>query len=152
MTPRRRLLAAASATFALAALTGCEKPAPLVTVVSGGESVYSEANLYCFEPGQTLDSGECAQRAQGAKQLEVRPGNRIGIDVDEELAEGGWDFVLSDPNDPNRTQGVDPQKGHYFPFTVPGIASNSSLLLTVRSLGQGGQPTGEWQFELVNTD
>ena len=151
MTPRRRLLAAASATFALAALSACERPAPLVTVVSGGESVYREANLFCFEEGQTLESGACAERAQGATRLEVRPGNRIGIDVDEELAEGGWDFVLSDPNDPNRTQGIGPLENHYFPFSVPAIESNGSLLLTVRSLSESGQPTGEWQFQLVNT-
>ena len=151
MTARRRLLTAAAATLALATLSGCEKPAPLVTVVSGGESVYTEANLYCFEEGQSLDSGACAERAQGPQRLEVRPGNRIGIDVDEELAEGGWDFVLSDPSDPNRTQGIGPLENHYFPFTVPAIESGGTLNLTVRSIGSSGQPTGEWQFQLVNT-
>lgn len=151
MTPRRRLLSAASAALTLVALSACEKPAPLVTVVSGGESVYAEANLYCFDEGQTLESGACAQRAQGAQRLEVRPGNRIGIDVDQELAEGRWDFLLSDPNDPNRTQGIGPLENHYFPFSVPAIESDGSLLLTVRSLDPAGQPTGEWQFQLVNT-
>lgn len=151
MTPRRRLLAAASAAITLLALTACEKPAPIVTVVSGGKSVYTEASLYCFEQGQTLESGGCAQRAQGVTQLEVRPGNRIGIDVDKELAEGGWDFVLSDPKDPSRTQGIGPLESNYFPFSVPAIENDGSLLLTVRSLGPSGQPTGEWQFQLANS-
>ena len=150
MTARRRLLAAASAALTAAALTACEKPAPLVTVVSGGESVYTEANLYCFEEGQTLETGQCAERARGAQRLGVRPGERIGIDVDEELAEGGWDFVLSDPNDPSRSQGIGPLGDHYFPFSVPGIEPGASLLLTVRSVTDEGAPTGEWQFVLVN--
>ena len=69
MPARRRLLAASSSLLALVALTGCEKPAPLVTLVSGGQSVYTEANLYCFEQAQTLETDECAQRAEGPTRL-----------------------------------------------------------------------------------
>jgi hypothetical protein len=100
MTSRRRLIAAASAALALAALTGCEKPAPLVTVVSGGESVYSEAAVFCFEEGQTLQSKQCAKRATKAPRLAVREGERIGIDVDEELKDRGWRLQIVDPADP----------------------------------------------------
>jgi hypothetical protein len=149
MTARRRLLAAASATFALAALTACEKPAPIVTVVSGGESTYTEAATFCFDEGQTLDSGACAQRAAGATRLEVRPGERIGIDVDKELVERGWQLEISDPQDPQRTQASATITKHYFPFTAPGIAEGGALMLTVRTVDEGGAPTGEWLFELV---
>ena len=153
MTPRRRLLAAAAATSAMAALlTGCEKPAPIVTVVSGGTSVYSEAAAFCFDEGQTLDSGECAQRATQTKQLAVRPGERVGIDVDKELVERGWQLVISDPQDPQRTQASGVIDDHYFPFTAPGIAPDGSLLLTVRTVDDQETPTGEWQFELVSRD
>ena len=152
MTARRRLLAAASATFALTALTACEKPAPLVTVVSGGESVYTEASSYCFEEGQTLQGGDCAVRAKPAQVLETRQGERIGIDVDKELVERGWQLEHVDPADPQRTQGSSTITDHYFPFTAPGIAPGGKLLLTVRTVDDQNAPTGEWQFELVSRD
>ena len=56
----RRPLACVAAVGALLAVSACEKPAPIVTVVSGSESVYTEASTWCFE-GQTGD--ECAERA-----------------------------------------------------------------------------------------
>lgn len=146
----RRLLVAASATFALVALTGCEKPAPIVTVVSGGESVYTEASTFCFDEGQTLDSGTCAVRATTPQRLEVRQGERIGIDVDKDLVERGWQLQIVDPADPERTQGSSTITDHYFPFTAPGIAPGSTLMLTVRTVDANDAPTGEWQFELVN--
>jgi len=151
MTPRRRLLAAAAATSAAAAvLTGCEKPAPIVTVVSGGQSVYAEAAEFCFDEGQTLDSGQCAQRATEVTELAVRPGERIGIDVDGELADRGWQLVISDPADPQRTQASGTITDHYFPFTTPGIAPGGQLLLTVRTVDAQDAATGEWQFALVS--
>lgn len=150
MTARRRLLAAASATFAVVALTACEKPAPLVTVVSGGSSVYSEAAAYCFEEGQTLAGGSCSTRSPERRRLEVRQGERIGIDVDKELVERGWQLEILDPADPERTQASSTITDHYFPFTAPGIAVGGTLVLTVRTVDANDAPTGEWQFELVN--
>ena len=150
MTPRRRLSAAAFATVALAGLTGCEKPAPNVTVVSGGESVYSEASRFCFDESTPLES--CPERETTVKQLEVRQGERIGIDVDRELVERGWQLELVDPADEGRTQGSSTLDDHYFPFTAPGIAPGGKLVLTVRSVNAKNQPTGEWRFELVNRD
>jgi hypothetical protein len=153
MTARRRLLAAASATTALLALTGCEKPAPIVTVVSGGESAYTEAAKFCFEEGQTLSPETCSTRATGVTRLEVRQGERIGIDVDRELVERGWQLEIVDPADPQRTQASATIRDHYFPFTAPGIAPDGTLLLTVRTVtGPEDAPTGEWRFELVNRD
>ena len=149
MTARRRLLAAASATCALVALSGCEKPAPIVTVVSGGSSVYTEASEFCFDEEQTVDGGGCSQRATEATRLEVRPGERVGIDVDGELAERTWTLEIADPNDPQRTQGSSPISDHYFPFTAPGIAPGGMLLLTVRTVNATGGATGVWEFELV---
>lgn len=150
MTARRRLLTAASAILALLAVAGCQKPAPLVTVVSGGRSVYSEASTFCFEQGQTLAAGDCAVRSPGLHRLEVRQGERIGIDVDKELVERGWQLELVDPADPERTQASSTITDHYFPFTAPGIAPGGALVLTVRTVDEANAPTGEWQFELVN--
>ena len=150
MTARRRLLAAASATFALAVLTACERPAPLVTVVSGGTSVYTEAAAYCFDEGQTLESGACASRAEEVPVIPVRQGERIGIDVDKELVDRGWQLELVDPADPQRTQASDTITDHYFPFTAPGIAPGGELQLNVRTVNAENAPTGEWRFLLVN--
>lgn len=151
MTPRRRLLAATAATSAaLALLTGCEKPAPIVTVVSGAQSVYTEASVFCFDEGQTLDSGSCAQRAGDVTEVTVRPGERVGIDVDGELADRGWQLVIADPQDPQRTQASGTITDHYFPFTAPGIAPGGQLLLTVRTVDAQDASTGEWQFALVS--
>jgi hypothetical protein len=153
MTARRRLLAAASATTALLALTGCEKPAPIVTVVSGGESVYTEAARFCFEEGQTLAADACSERARQLPRLETRQGERIGIDVDRELVDRGWQLEIVDPADPQRTQASATIRDHYFPFTAPGIAPQGRLLLTIRTVaGPDEVPTGEWRFELVSSE
>lgn len=152
MTARRRLLAAASTTLVLAGLTACEQPTPLVTVVSGGESVYSEAASYCFEEGQTLQAGSCANRATAVPELQVRQGERIGIDVDKHLVERGWQLEIVDPSDPQRTQASSTIRDHYFPFTAPGIAPGGELRLTVRTVDASNAPTGEWQFRLVSRE
>jgi hypothetical protein len=148
MTARRRLLAAASATAALVALTGCEKPAPIVTLVAGGESVYTEAATFCFEQDVTLESGECAQRQSSLTPLSVRGGEVVGVDVDKEVAERGWQLELQDPNDPQGTQRSPTIDDHYFTFTAPGLQPGGRLLLTVRTVDAQDAPTGEWQFEL----
>ena len=154
MNPRRRLLAAAPTVGVLLALSACEKPAPIVTVVSGGESVYAEANTWCFE-GQTPP--DCASRHEGTTQLSVRGGETVGVDVDKELADRGWYVELSDPAAPE--EGAQPQRsevqdGHYFTFTAPNLPAGSELLLTVHAVGEGedpaaAEPTGEWSFTLT---
>lgn len=152
MTARRRLLTAASAALALSALTACERHAPIVTLVSGGTSVYAEASQFCFDEGTSLQEGECAQREDEVKQLAVRPFERIGVDVDKELTDRRWQFSLSDPADPQNAQRSPVQDGHWFAFTAPQIPEDSSLLLTVFALGEGEGSTGEWVFELVPED
>lgn len=152
MTPRRRLhTAAAAAAAALASLVACEKPAPIVTVVNVGRSAYAEANVFCFE-GQSAAAANCTQRQSGSTTLEVVRGQTVGIDVDKEIVDDGWFIELSDPGaagtetDPQQSE---VQTGHYFTFTAPNLPSGASLLLTVRSLNQNQEPTGEWSFTLV---
>ena len=142
-----RLLAA---TLLAGLLAGCglEKPTPIVTVVSGGESVYTEANTWCFE-GQTPP--DCAERASGTTSVPVRAGETVGVDVAKELAEGGWYLELSAPggDGEQQPQRSEPQRGHYFSFTAPSLAEGSSLQLDVRAVGEGEEPRGEFRFELV---
>ena len=145
----RRPLACVAAVGALLALSACEKPAPIVTVVSGGESVYAEASRWCFED-QTGD--ECAERASGTTSIPVRAGETVGVDVDKELAEGGWYLELSAPEgggEGQEPQRSEPQEGHYFSFTAPSLAQGSSLRLVVRAVGEGEEPRGEWRFALT---
>jgi hypothetical protein len=144
----RRPLACVAAVGALLALSACEKPAPIVTVVSGDESVYAEASTWCFE-GQTGD--ECAERETEVTSIPVRAGETVGVDVDKELAEGGWYLELSAPGgegeqEPQRSE---PQEGHYFNFTAPSLAAGSTLDLQVRAIGEGEEPRGEFRFRLT---
>ena len=147
----RRLLHSAFAVGALLALSACEKPTPLVTVVSGGTSVYSEASTWCFEDQTPPD---CTERDQGTTRLQVRGGETVGIDVGKELVDDGWFIELSDPQAQDaeaQPQRSEPQTGHYFTFDAPNLPAGSRLLLTVRSLTEDAEPSGEWQFTLTPT-
>ena len=153
MPARRRLLPAASALLCLAALTACEKPAPIVTVVNEGRSVYAEAATWCFE-GQSGD--ECATRGSGINRLEVLAGT-LGVDVDKELADSSWIVTVVDverPDQPVVNSGVRTDS-HYYSFELPELPPQTRLVLTVRALAdgdvtEGSEPEarGTWQFEL----
>lgn len=146
MTARRLLLTAA----AVLGLSACgQAPAPIVTVVSGGESEWKEADLFCFE-GQSFEDEECAQRGDGPVQIPVTPGERIGVDVSKEVAERGWYLELTGPDGQPQTSPV-LEDDNYFPFTAPDV-DDSGLRLVVRTLGEQGPegpPSGEWAFDLV---
>jgi hypothetical protein len=151
MPARRRLLAATSTVLALASLAGCEKPAPLVTLVSGGQSVYKQANIYCFEDGVTVDSGECAQRAEGATRLEVQQGETIGVDVGKDLVERGWRVQVGDQA-AEQVQASDVLRDqHYFTFTAPNLPDEGVPLVVV-TVDDEDASTGEWLFQLVPKD
>lgn len=151
MTPRRRLLAALTAGLAVASLTGCERPAPIVTVVSGTTSEWKEADVFCFE-GQSVEDGDCAERADGPTVLEVTPGQQVGVDVSKAVVDRGWFLELSPPEgqgQPQQSEVFEDQ--HYFGFTAPSIGEQG-LRLTIRTLGEQGEqgaPSGEWTFDLV---
>ena len=152
MTARRRLLAALSAGAAVLALTGCEAPAPIVTVYSGMASEWKEADVFCFEEGQDLAGDECVQRSTTATRIEVEPGKQVGIDVGREVVERGWYIELGDPSGQGQSQQSEVQEDkHYFAFTAPQVGPQG-LRLTVRAVGEDGPesaPTGEWVFDLV---
>lgn len=146
MTARRRLTAAMSAGFALLVLTACEKPAPIVTVVSGGQSEWSEATTFCFE-GQSAQEANCASRATGVTELEVRPGERVGVDVSKEVVERTWLLELGEGEQAQQSPVFEDR--HYFSFTAPNIGPEG-LPLTIRTIDESGQvQTGEWQFRLL---
>ncbi len=149
MTARRRASTAAVAVLALAALSACEKPAPIVTVVNAGRSVYSEASIYCFD-GQSSAQGNCATRASGLTSIAVQGGQPVGIDVAKPLVGRGWVIELSDPSNKSaQPQQSEVQHKHYYSFTAPTLPQGSAVLLTVRALGSGNRPSGEWRFTLT---
>ena len=153
MTARRRLLATASALVSLAALTACERPAPIVTLVNEGRSVYAEAGVWCFEPE---DPESCKTRNTEEVGLEVLPG-ALGVDVHKELADSRWIATLVDEANPEQAlvdSGV--QEGHYYVFDIPALPREARLILTVRALAEGADPTAEprgtWQFTITSRD
>ena len=154
MTPRRRLIAAVSAGVAVASLTGCERPAPIVTVVSGTNSEWKEADLFCFE-GQAFESGNCAERGEGPVELPVAPGQQVGVDVSKAVVERGWFIELSAPEGGGEAQQSEVfQDEHYFAFTAQQL-TGPGLRLTVNALGpegEAGPPSGTWTFDLVPED
>jgi hypothetical protein len=153
MTARRRLLVAAgrlgTAGAVALALTACERPAPIVTVVAGAASEWKEADVFCFE-GQT-PGGDCARRATGPTRIEVGPGQRVGVDVSKDVVERGWYIELSLPGgegEPESSELLVDQ--HYFSFT-PRVGPEG-LRLTVKAVGESGPrspASGEWAFDLV---
>lgn len=149
MSPRRRLAGAALAALSLLVVAGCQKPAPIVTLVNAGHSVYTEATVYCFK-GQSNAQGDCATRKTGTTTLAVKGGEPIGVDVAKELVKRSWVIEVTDPGGKSEPQQSEVQKDkHYLSFTAPSLSDGKALLLTVRSLGDGDQPTGEWRFTLV---
>ncbi len=147
MTARRRLSAAVSAGVVLVVLTACESPAPIVTVVSGGQSEWAEANVFCFE-GQSFQAADCASRAPGVTELTVRPGQQVGVDVSQEVVERGWVIELGEGEQAQASPIF--EDDHYFSFTAPSFGPEG-LPLTIRTIDESGQvQTGEWQFRLVS--
>lgn len=153
MNARRRLPAAACSVLLLAVLSGCEKPAPIVTLVNAGQSVYAEANVFCFE-GQSDAEGNCSTREQGVTTLEVEGGQPLGIDVAKELSDRGWVAFAADDSgqgsqEPQQVIEVQREE-HYAAFEMPRLRQGGALLLTVRALGPNDDgSSGEWRFRLV---
>ena len=153
MSARSRVLAVASTVVALVALTGCQKPTPIVSLVSGSESVHSDATIYCFE-GQSAQQQDCRTDVHPPTPLKVKVGQQVGIDVAKQVADAGWVVVLpGSDNDTSNDQASGAQDSHYFAFTPdPSMFQNGPVRMEVRMLDDGrtDAPTkGNWQFVLV---
>ena len=124
-------------------VTGCEKPAPGITVFSGTSSVRSEALCWAFGSDQ-LTPGECAdeirrgQATQGSQTLPAVPGNTVGISVDPVVAESGWNIVIG-----GQSLSESPLTTNYFRFTLPLQLGSQALPLQIVS-GQDTKIRGVW--------
>lgn len=151
MTARSRLLAGLAAAVSLVALTGCSKPTPIVSLVSGGQTAHTGATLYCFS-GQSIAARNC--RTEAAKPptiLKVKPGQQVGIDVSRAVQRAGWVVVLPGANGA-QDQSSGRQDSTYLTFTPQFSAQSPQVALDVRMLDRGSEskPTvGLWRFILV---
>ena len=124
-------------------VTGCEKPAPGITVFSGTSSIRSEALCWAFDSDQ-LTPGECAdeilrgQTTQGIQTLPAVPGNTVGISVDPVVAESGWNIVIG-----GQSLSESPLTTNYFRFTLPLQLGSQALPLQIVS-GQDTKIRGVW--------
>lgn len=124
-------------------LTGCEKPAPGITIFSGTSSIRSEALCWAFESDQ-LTPGECAdeilrgQATQGIQTLPAVPGNTVGISVDPVVAESGWNIVIG-----GQSLSQTPLTTNYFRFTLPLQLGSQALPLQIVS-GKDTKIRGVW--------
>ncbi len=155
-----RLLTAGTAAASLLLLTACEQPTPIVSVVSGGKTVHSEATSWCFEgqepsaePGG--ESGCSIDEGLAPELLRVQPGDQVGIDVSRELSDSAWVVVLrpqvGSDGQQAQEQASPVQDEHYFAF-APQFDGGVPIEMQVRSLASadaGAAVTGVWRFVLA---
>ena len=151
MTARSRLVAGLTAAVSVVALTGCSKPTPIVSLVSGGHTVHTDATLYCFA-GQSIAQRNCRTEANKTPTvLKVKPGGQVGIDVSRDVQRAGWVVVLPGANGA-QDQSSGRQESHYLTFTPQFSPQSPQVTLDVRMLDHGSESkptTGLWRFVLV---
>ncbi len=147
---RAHVIGLAALGAAALTLTGCEKPAPGITMFSGSSSIRSEALCWAFDSDQ-LDPGECADEilqgraTEGAQLLAAAPGNTVGISVDPVVAESGWNIVIG-----GQSLSETPLTTNYFRFTLP-LQLGSQVLPVQIVSGQNSQIRGVWIVGLQPT-
>ena len=154
---RRRPTASLGALAAVLALSGCERPTPIVTLYSSGTSLHDEALSYCFE-GQDLTrepgtEGACRFDVEGRtpKVLEVRTDEQVLVDVDREIVEAGWVVVLRGRQAGQESRLAIRDDEHVARFT-PDFSQSPLITVEVQKLerpAEDARPTGIWQFTIV---
>src|SRR6056300_366753 len=123
-TNRRSRLALLSLTAVVGALvlTGCEKPAPGVSVFAGTTTEYRPAVCWAFA-GEALEPGDCAQdviteasTGDAVATIPVVPGETIGIIFDPKVADAGWSPVIG-----QQRLVSTPLDTTYYRFTYPDL-------------------------------
>jgi hypothetical protein len=132
-------------------LTGCTKPAPGITVVSGAASVHRAAVCWTYENDQ-LEPGMCAQdvvteaiTGPGVARVPVAPGQTVGISVDPTVAAAGWTPVVG-----TQRLTTTPLTSLYYRFAYPELQEVPKDGLDLQIVaGQGSNTKGIWVFKLV---
>lgn len=149
---RRSQLAGAVvvAASAVLLLSGCDKPAPGISVFSGTATEHRQAVCWSFE-SEALEPGDCAQdllteasAGDAVARIPVVPGDTIGISVDPKVAEAGWTPVIG-----QQRLTTTPLETTYYRFTYPDLQEvpADGVLLQVVA-GRGESTRGIWVFRL----
>jgi hypothetical protein len=133
-----RRLPLALALLALVAVTGCEKPAPQITVASSGRVINVDASRYCFDA--------CRDHTAAAKSIRVRGNTTVSFDVPKRVARKGWILVFQD-----QPQFTEPRKESHYSLSIPSIAQSQPLDVSIVEAGKGqtAAPTGVWKMQFL---
>lgn len=149
----RRTRGVAAAVVAVAAalvLSGCEKPAPGVSVFSGTTTEHRQAVCWAFD-AEALEPGDCAQdllteasTGEAVARIPVLPGDTVGISVDPKVAKAGWTPVIG-----QQRLTSTPLDTTYYRFTYPDLQEvpTEGVLLQIVA-GRGESTRGIWVFRL----
>jgi hypothetical protein len=153
------MIAVAIALGSAVALTGCEKPAPSVTVFSGTTSAHREAICWSFEPTSPVTRDDCSIYSPGGAPTETaeslkdqvaviptRAGETVGISVDTAVAETGWQVSLN-----RRPLSSEPITEAYFRFTMPParLQQRDAELIVQAFTDESDAVRGVWVFGLT---
>ena len=81
---RRSLVTTLVALAAIGSLTGCTKPLPKITILSGSTTVVVSPQSYCFDPTHCHNPGGKAPTVHAAA------GTSLLVDVPREIADHPW--------------------------------------------------------------
>lgn len=151
MTRGRLLVAIAGTAITAAALAGCTKPAPGVSVFSGTTTEYRSAACWAFD-NASLDASQCASdlladAAEGGSlaRIPVVPGSTVGISVDPVVADAGWT-----PRIGSQPLAAEPITSTYWRFTFPEFQALTDEGIPMEIIaGSDGNTQGVWLFQLV---
>lgn len=137
---RSRITAVGAAALGLFALSGCEKPTPLVTATVNGDSVTTEAS--CYDDGKKLPTGEAKKclGEKGGRTVEVGPGDKLRLGVEPDTAEDGWLLVVD-----NSPAVPEPINKTYYTF-------NGDAFFQQQSAGGGGKQKKTARVSIVQTE
>ncbi len=151
----KRLAVLGIALGSMAALTACEKPAPLVTVFSGTNSEWSRALCWSEDPAEPIQAQGCAAsivaaagEGGAAPSINVLPGSVVGISVDPVVSDNGWYPVIG-----TERLSETPITSTYFRFTFPEFQAlpEEGLEMRVQAVGENGENDlrGIWVFRIT---
>ncbi|MGW8556931.1 hypothetical protein [Streptomyces tubercidicus] len=152
---RRAAAAIGAVSLGLITLSACEKPTALATVTVNSNTVTAEATPGCDGDGKALSKKEitaCLTK-KGDKTITVRPGEKVRIGVDPEVAKSGWIVIGAGP------VMREPSKQTYRSFDADTLfmqqnpqtgqtTYSKDVTLQVAELGAGEGPKTMWHFTL----
>lgn len=151
MTRGRLIVVIAGSAVTAAALAGCTKPAPGVSVFSGTTTEYRPAACWAFD-GAGVDAAQCAsdllaEAADGGTvaRIPVVPGNVVGISVDPAVADAGWT-----PRIGGQALTSTPLTTTYWRFTFPELQQLPAEGVPMEIIaGTDGTTDGVWIFQIT---